>query len=293
MVRKSTSESYERYVMRVLKMDGKVTVGFSFENEFGDKFSQSSTFEIAYDCGENDADKLGMQFNNFLRQCGYFRSNDYIFMEDVTEEERDALSQYLYELRRRMKKRMIHMKAVGKFEKVSFEQFYEAMKDEFYKNAWKDIDKSNNEEKNYAEFIRAVYERIQLPTRATSGSAGYDFKAYFSFTLPPGTTIKIPTGIRVKIDEGWWLGCLPRSSLGFKYRMQLDNTMGVIDSDYYYSDNEGHIFIKVTNDSNEGKDLKVEAGSGFAQGIFIPYGITYDDDAVGVRNGGMGSTDKQ
>lgn len=99
MVRKSTSESYERYVMRVLKMDGKITVGFSFENEFGDKFSQSSTFEIAYDCGENDGDKLGTQFNNFLRQCGYFRKNDYIFMEDVTEEERDALSQYLYELR--------------------------------------------------------------------------------------------------------------------------------------------------------------------------------------------------
>ena len=103
MVRKSTSESYERYVMRVLKMDGKITVGFSFENEFGDKFSQSSTFDIAYDCGENDADKFGMQFNNFLRQCGYFRNNDYIFMEDVTEEEKDALSQYLYELRRKNK----------------------------------------------------------------------------------------------------------------------------------------------------------------------------------------------
>lgn len=185
------------------------------------------------------------------------------------------------------------MKAVGKFEKVSFEQFYEAMKDEFYENMWKAADKSNSEVKNYAEFIRAVYERIQLPTRATSGSAGYDFKAPFGFILPPGNTVKIPTGIRVKIDEGWWLGCLPRSGLGFKYRMQLDNTMGVIDSDYYYSDNEGHIFIKVTNDSNEGKALTVDAGSGFAQGIFIPYGITYDDDAVGVRNGGMGSTDKQ
>ena len=185
------------------------------------------------------------------------------------------------------------MKAVGKFEKVSFEQFYEAMKDEFYKNEWKAIDKSNNEEKNYAEFIRAVYERIQLPTRATSGSAGYDFKAPFSFALQPGNTMKIPTGIRVKIDEGWWLGCLPRSGLGFKYRLQLNNTMGVIDSDYYYSDNEGHIFAKITNDSNEGKTLTVEMGSGFIQAIFIPYGITYDDDAVGVRNGGMGSTDKQ
>lgn len=202
------------------------------------------------------------------------------------------------------------MKAVGKFEKVSFEQFYKPMKELFYtevkieavgKNGNGEdvkLDFSNDKITNafnetVDDIIRSVYDSIQLPTRATSGSAGYDFKAPFGFTLRAGMTRKIPTGIRVRIDDGWWLGCLPRSSLGFKYRMQLDNTMGVIDSDYYYSDNEGHIFIKVTNDSNEGKDLKVEAGSGFAQGIFIPYGITYDDDAVGVRNGGMGSTDKQ
>ena len=101
----------------------------------------------------------------------------------------------------------------------------------------------------------------------------------------------MPTGIRVKIDEGWWLGCLPRSGLGFKYRMQLNNTMGVIDSDYYHSDNEGHIFAKITNDSNEGKELEIKAGDGFLQAIFIPYGITYSDNADGVRNGGMGSTD--
>lgn len=184
------------------------------------------------------------------------------------------------------------MKAVGKFEKVSFEQFYESMKDEFY-DKWNHIDKTDITEEDYAKLVGELYENIQLPTRATSGSAGYDFKAPFSFALRPGDTMKIPTGVRVKIDEGWWLGCLPRSGLGFKYRLQLNNTIGVIDSDYYYSDNEGHIFAKITNDSNDGKELEVEMGSGFIQAIFIPYGITYDDDAVGVRNGGMGSTDKQ
>ena len=95
----------------------------------------------------------------------------------------------------------------------------------------------------------------------------------------------------MKIEDGWWLGCLPRSGLGFKYRIQLNNTMGVIDSDYYYSDNEGHIFVKITNDSNEGKTVTVKQGDGFAQAIFIPYGITYSDDASTIRNGGMGSTD--
>ena len=179
------------------------------------------------------------------------------------------------------------MNRVGEFEKVSFEQFYSAMKDEFYDGLCKSIGNSDG----FDEYVKDLYDAIVLPARSTSGSAGYDFKAPFAFTLAPGGTIKIPTGIRVKIDEGWWLGCLPRRGLGFKYRLQLNNTMGVIDSDYYYSDNEGHIFAKVTNDSNEGKELTVEAGSGFMQAIFIPYGITYTDNAEGVRNGGMGSTD--
>ena len=72
--------------------------------------------------------------------------------------------------------------------------------------------------------------------------------------------------------------------------MQLNNTMAVIDSDYYHSSNEGHIFAKVTNDSVEDKILDVKTGDGFLQAIFIPYGITYSDDAKGVRDGGMGST---
>ncbi len=108
--------------------------------------------------------------------------------------------------------------------------------------------------------------------------------------MAPGCTIKVPTGIRVKIDSGWWLAALPRSGMGFKYRIQLDNTVGVIDEDYYGSSNEGHIFIKITNDTRENKTLCVNAGDGFMQAIFIPYGITYDDDAKAIRDGGMGST---
>ena len=137
-----------------------------------------------------------------------------------------------------------------------------------------------------------IYESIKLPQRATKGSAGYDFYAPFDFSLEPGQTIKIPTGIRVKMQEDWVLQLFPRSGLGFKFRLQLNNTVGIIDSDYYYSDNEGHIFAKVTNDSNEGKTLKVDAGAGFMQGIFLQYGITIDDDAQGIRNGGFGSTTK-
>lgn len=140
------------------------------------------------------------------------------------------------------------------------------------------------------EEIQNMYAEIRLPKRATKGSAGYDFYAPFDFRLAPGETIKIPTGVRVRMDEDWVLHIYPRSGLGFKYRLQLNNTVGIIDSDYYNSDNEGHIFIKLTNDSNEGKLLEVVKGSGFAQGIFLEYGITVDDEAEGVRNGGFGST---
>ncbi len=92
------------------------------------------------------------------------------------------------------------------------------------------------------------------------------------------------------MDEDWVFTLYPRSGLGFKYRLQMNNTVGIIDSDYYNSDNEGHIFIKMTNDTNEGKTVEVSQGTGFAQGIFLEYGITVDDEADGVRNGGLGST---
>lgn len=170
------------------------------------------------------------------------------------------------------------MKKIAQFFKVSPENFLNAMREEFLQYTETDI--------------RDMYETLSLPKRATRGSAGYDFFAPFSFSLPPAATIKIPTGIRVKMEEDWVLKIYPRSGLGFKYRLQMNNTVGIIDSDYFDSDNEGHIFIKMTNDSNEGKTVEVVQGTGFAQGIFLEYGITVDDEADGVRNGGLGSTTK-
>lgn len=135
-----------------------------------------------------------------------------------------------------------------------------------------------------------AYEQIKLPLRATAGSAGYDIFTPYSFSLKPGECIKIPTGIRARIENGWVLKLYPRSGLGFKFRLQLDNTVGIIDADYYFSDNEGHIQVKITNDSKEGKELFLSAGQAFCQGIFSEYGITYEDEVTTVRNGGFGST---
>jgi len=168
------------------------------------------------------------------------------------------------------------MKRVGKFHKVSLSQFIEGWKDTF--EGVTDVE------------CEKIYNTVKLPVRATKGSAGYDFFTPITVTIKPNETVKIPTGIRVEMLEDWVLKLYPRSGLGFKYRLQLNNTVGIIDSDYFYSSNEGHIFIKITNDSNENKELIIEAGTGFAQGIFIEYGITYDDDVLSIRNGGFGST---
>ena len=170
------------------------------------------------------------------------------------------------------------MNKVAKFEKVSISQFIKDFKDTF--NNFSD------------EEIINIYNEIKLPKRATKVSAGYDFFSPISFALKPNESIKIPTGIRVKIEEGWFLANFPRSGLGFKYRLQLNNTVGIIDSDYYNALNEGHIFSKITNATNEGKTIEVLKGQGFVQGIFIPFGITIDDEANEERIGGFGSTTK-
>lgn len=173
------------------------------------------------------------------------------------------------------------MKIVAQFEKVSYEQFKKSI-----------LETIADSGHTYAEeMIEVLYSQIKLPKRATIGSAGYDFSLPVDITLKPQETAKIPTGIRCKIDDGWVLQIFPRSGLGFKFRLQLDNTVGIIDSDYYYSDNDGHIYLKITNDSKTDKMVSLKKGDAFAQGIFLEYGVTTDDDVTSIRNGGFGSTD--
>ena len=83
--------------------DNKLTIGFSLEDEFGNKYSATTSSEVLVDLDYTDIDFIGEQLNIFLKQCGYSRKNDFIFMDSVTEEEYDALSDYLNELRRQDK----------------------------------------------------------------------------------------------------------------------------------------------------------------------------------------------
>lgn len=170
------------------------------------------------------------------------------------------------------------MKGIAKFEKVSYKQFRT------------DVLKLYPKMKEFEEDIEEMYDFIKLPQRATEGSAGYDFYMPFTSYVDRHDSGKVvPTGIRCAIEPGWMLALFPRSGLGFEYGMALKNTVGIIDSDYYNADNEGHIMVKITTREN----AVLEEGKAFAQGIFLEYGVTVDDAADGVRTGGFGSTDKQ
>ena len=184
-------------------------------------------------------------------------------------------------------------RAIAKFEKVSYEQFFEDFVKAFNISDTRELEDGTVETIDLHPIVKNVYDSIKLPQRATMGSAGYDFFVPIDLDIVPNTTVKVPTGIRCKMKKNYVLQIYPRSGLGFKYRLQLDNTVGIIDSDYYNSDNEGHIFIKITNDTHEGKTIELKQGDGFAQGIFNKYYLAKENRVNTKRNGGFGSTNQK
>ena len=149
-------------------------------------------------------------------------------------------------------------------------------------------------EAQYAEAMgereRMPLSEIPLPRRATAGSAGYDFVSPMEVTVPAGGSALIPTGIRAEMEPGWVLMLFPRSSLGFRHALRLSNTVGVIDSDYAFAKNEGHIMVKLRNPLGEA--VTIGRGERFCQGVFLPYGTAEEEQVTAGREGGFGSTDK-
>ena len=165
-----------------------------------------------------------------------------------------------------------------KFEKVSQEQ-YDA-----------DID-TLAEEKNITDYRKSCYDDIKLPKRATKGSAGYDFYAPYQLFVRANTWYTMPLGIKFVSDvRNVFLMMVPRSGLGFKYNFQLSNTCGIIDYDYQFAKNDGHIMLKF----KVNQDIMIDKGQAIIQGIFTTYLVTDDDEAIfNERIGGFGSTSVQ
>lgn len=166
------------------------------------------------------------------------------------------------------------MQGIAKFEKVSLEQFLKDSKRLLY-------DYSEEE-------IANIYDNIVLPIRATKGSAGYDFYTPYKVTLHPHDKIIIPSGIRCQIADGYMMLGVVRSSMGIKNDINLSNTCMVLDSDYYFADNEGHIMIALRNMRDY--LVRFSEGERIMQGVFLPYGIAVGDKAETRRTGGIGST---
>ena len=135
-----------------------------------------------------------------------------------------------------------------------------------------------------------LLQEIPLPKRSTRGSAGYDFVSPVEAEIPAGGRVVIPTGLRCEMEPGWVLMLFPRSGMGFKYQTRLSNTVGIIDSDYAFAENEGHILVSLRNPLD--RELLIQRGTRFCQGIFLPYGLAEEEEDFQDRTGGFGSTGK-
>jgi len=171
---------------------------------------------------------------------------------------------------------------VAKFRKVSYEQFKADMRE---------CNINMNE-----EAMKQAYDAIKLPTRATEGSAGYDFFSPIPFLMsnmnvqPTGFTF--PTGIQCELHPNYFLMMVPKSGLGIRQYSRLGNTTGIIDRDYIFSDNEGDIFVNIRSDIPGNPPYYIYAGQAICQGIILPFCTTDDDETTEKRNGGLGSTGK-
>ncbi len=128
------------------------------------------------------------------------------------------------------------------------------------------------------------YDGIQLPTRKTAYSAGYDLAAAERVRVTGGRVSLIPTGLKAFFPPDEVLLIYLRSSLAVKHGLILANGVGVIDADY-----RGHIILPV---ASLGGEVVIERGMRIAQGVFQKY-LTVDGDTVGVgevRRGRFGST---
>ena len=116
------------------------------------------------------------------------------------------------------------VKILNYFEKVSSASYISAVVKEFCNGEYTGLTESER------EMLVGQWGNITIPRRATKNSAGYDFFAPFGFVLKPNQTITIPTGIKCCLDEDKFLAIVPRSSLGFKYTIRLNNTIGIVDA---------------------------------------------------------------
>ena len=130
---------------------------------------------------------------------------------------------------------------------------------------------------------------IILPIRSTKTSAGYDFSSPVSVTIQPKSKELIWTDVKAYMQEGEVLILDVRSSIGINKSLELANTIGIVDQDYFSNPkNDGNIGICLYNKSDE--IVALDVGERIAQGIFLPFLEADNGNTENERNGGIGST---
>lgn len=134
-------------------------------------------------------------------------------------------------------------------------------------------------------YVRTSVLGFDMPARETSGSAGYDFHSPYNVLIKKGKTVRFPLLVKVSdMKPGTVLLMFNRSGLSMKHGLQIDNAVGVIDSDYKQS-----IWIQVTNHGR--KDYRINVNDKVIQGVFVNYTTVDNEKTVdSVRTGGFGST---
>ena len=134
----------------------------------------------------------------------------------------------------------------------------------------------------------------QLPSYATTGSAGLDLRACLDAPLmiEPGAAHLIPTGLAVHLADPGYAGLiLPRSVLGHKHGIVLGNLVGLIDSDY-----QGPLMVSCWNRGSE--PFRLEPLERLAQFVIVPVvqatlEVVQDFVASTRGDAGFGSTGRQ
>ena len=136
-------------------------------------------------------------------------------------------------------------------------------------------------------FLRVNEELdTKLPERQTKASAGYDFYVIEDVEIPAYGTVMLPTNVKAYMQEDEVLMLYARSSLAIKRGLILQNTTGIIDSDFFPHE------IKVALRNTTDKPVKLLKNERCAQGIFLKYLVSDNGNLDNTRDGGIGSTRK-
>lgn len=140
--------------------------------------------------------------------------------------------------------------------------------------------------------IKKLRANAVLPTRGSAAAAGYDLYACIDepVTIAPHTTVKVGTGLAVKLPENTFGGVFARSGWALKQGARPGNCVGVCDSDY-----RGEYIVGVHNDFDT--PVVVNPGDRIAQLVILPYiPVTFKEveelDETARGDGGFGSTGK-